>query len=68
LGTVEAMLQTDVILFELEQEAFTAMIALKDGTGSFADALIGALGTKAGCARTLTFDRKASRIAGFELL
>jgi predicted nucleic-acid-binding protein len=44
------------------------MIALKDGTGSFADALIGALGTKAGCARTLTFDRKASRIAGFELL
>ena len=62
------MLQTDVILFEHEQEAFTAMIALKDGTGSLADALIGALGTKAGCARTLSFDRKASRIAGFELL
>jgi predicted nucleic-acid-binding protein len=67
-ATVEAMLQTDVFVLEHEQEVFRAMITLKDGVGSFADALIGALGIKAGCTRTLTFDRKASRIAGFELL
>jgi predicted nucleic-acid-binding protein len=44
------------------------MIALKEGRGSFADALVGALGAKAGCSRTLTFDRLASLLAGFELL
>jgi predicted nucleic-acid-binding protein len=30
------------------------MIALKEGQGSFADALIGAFGTKAGCVTTVT--------------
>ena len=54
-------------MVESEQEVFTAMIALKQGRGSFADALIGALGAKAGCSRTLTFDRKALRLPGFEL-
>jgi predicted nucleic-acid-binding protein len=44
------------------------MIALKEGHGSFADALIGALGVKAGCSSTLTFDRKALRLPDFELL
>jgi predicted nucleic-acid-binding protein len=64
---IERILQTDVFLVENEQEVFAAMIALKDGSGSFADALIAALGTKAGCACTLTFDRKALRLPGFEL-
>jgi predicted nucleic-acid-binding protein len=41
------------------------MIALKEGAGSFADALIGALGAKAGCAHTLTFDRKALRLPDY---
>lgn len=44
------------------------MIALKEGRGSFADALIAAVGGRAGCDRTLTFDRKALRVPGFELL
>ncbi len=67
-AAIESMLQTDVLVLEHEQEVFTAMIALKSGLGSFADALIGALGMNAGCARTLSFDRKAARIPGFELL
>ena len=66
-GAVERMLQTDVLIVENEQEVFTAMVALKSGEGSFADALIGALYTRAGCARTLTFDHKARRLPGFEL-
>jgi len=45
----------------------TAMIALKDGQGSFADAVIAALGARMGCSCTLTFDRKALRLPGFEL-
>jgi predicted nucleic-acid-binding protein len=67
-AAIERVLQADVITVESEQEVFTAMIALKEGRGSFADALIGALGARAGCSRTLTFDRKASRLAEFELL
>jgi predicted nucleic-acid-binding protein len=67
VGAVERMLQTDVLVVENEQEVFTAMIALKDGRGSFADAVIAALGARMGCSCTLTFDRKALRLAGFEL-
>jgi predicted nucleic-acid-binding protein len=43
------------------------MIALKEGRGSFADALIAALGSWANCSRTVTLDRKALRIQGFAL-
>jgi predicted nucleic-acid-binding protein len=67
-GAVERILQTDVLVVENAQEVFTAMTMLKEGRGSFADALIAALGAKAGCAHTLTFDRKALRLAGFEAL
>jgi predicted nucleic acid-binding protein len=48
-AAVERMLQTDVLVIENEQEVFTAMIALKEGHGSFADALIVALGARVGC-------------------
>ena len=64
-AAIERMLQTDVLVIESEQEVFTAMIALKEGRGSFADALIGALGGKAGCSHTVTFDQKALRLPGF---
>ena len=66
-AALERMLQADTLVLENEQEVFRATIALKEGSGSFADALIGALGARAGCARTLTFDKKASRLPGFEL-
>jgi predicted nucleic-acid-binding protein len=65
---VERLLQVEVLTIENEQEVFTAMVALKRGRGSFADALIAELGALAGCARTLTFDQKAVRLRGFELV
>jgi predicted nucleic-acid-binding protein len=64
-AAVERMLQTSVLVVENEQQVFTAMIALKEGHGSFADALIVALGARVGCSRTLTFDQKALRLPGF---
>jgi predicted nucleic-acid-binding protein len=67
-ATVERLLQVEVLEIENEQEIFTAMIALKQGRASFADALIAELGARAGCTRTLTFDRKAARHPGFELV
>ena len=65
---IERTLQADALFVESEQEVFTAMIALKEGRGSFADALIAALGAKAGCSAIVTFDRRALRLPGFELL
>jgi predicted nucleic-acid-binding protein len=65
---VERMLQADTLLIQNEQEVFTAVVSLKSGRGSFADALVGALGAWAGCGSTLTFDRKAGRIQGFEVV
>jgi predicted nucleic-acid-binding protein len=67
-AAIEAILQAELLVVESEQEVFTAMVALKEGRGSFADALIAALGAKAGCFRTLTFDRRAQRLSSFELL
>ena len=66
-AAVERRLQTDVLVVENEQEVFTAMIALKEGQGSFADAMIAALAARAGCSCTLTFDQKALRLSGFTL-
>ena len=66
-AAIERMLQIDVLVVENEQEVFTAMIALKQGRGSFADAIILALGARAGCSHTLTFEQKASRLSGVKL-
>jgi predicted nucleic-acid-binding protein len=63
---VERLLQADVLVLEDEQEVFTGMIALKEGKGEFADAVIAALGIRANCSDTLTFDHKAARLPGFE--
>ena len=67
VAAIERILRADVLVVENEQEVFTAMIALKEGQGSFSDAVIAALGTRAGCSSTLTFDQKALRLPGFEL-
>ena len=48
-AAVERMHPTDVLIVENEEEVLTAMLALRSGEGSFADALVGALGTRAGC-------------------
>jgi predicted nucleic-acid-binding protein len=67
-AVVEGMLQSDTLVIQNEQEVFTAAQALRAGNGGFADALVGALGAWAGCTSTLTFDRKAARLAGFQLV
>lgn len=65
---IERLLQVEVLVIENEQEVFAAMLAVKQGRGSFADALIAELGARAGCTRTLTFYQKALRLRGFELV
>jgi predicted nucleic-acid-binding protein len=66
--TVERILQADTLAVQNEQQVFTAMVALRRGWGGFSDALIAALGAWAGCDGTLTFDKKALRLPGFEMV
>jgi predicted nucleic-acid-binding protein len=66
VAAIELMLGAETLMVENEREVFTAMVALKEGRGSFADALIGALCAKAGCSRVVTFDERALRLPGFE--
>ena len=67
-AAIGRMLEVNVLIVESEQEVFTAMIAVKEGRGSFADALIGALGAIVGCSHTVTFDQKALRLPAFQPL
>jgi predicted nucleic-acid-binding protein len=64
-AVVEQLLQADALVVDCEKEVYTALAALRSGAGSFADALIAALGARAGCSATVTFDVKALRIPGF---
>ena len=68
VADLRLMLSADALVLEHEREVFTAMTVLQQKQGKFADALVAALSLKAGCSHTLTFDRKASRLLGFQLL
>jgi predicted nucleic-acid-binding protein len=62
------LLAADTLEVQNEQEVYTAAVALRNGTGTFEDALIGALGIRLGCSATLTFDEDAAkRLHGFQL-
>lgn len=66
-AAIERVLQADAFVVEREREVFVASTACASGFG-FADALIEALGAKAGCSHTVTFDQRALQISGFESL
>jgi predicted nucleic-acid-binding protein len=65
-GAFRLLLLSDSILVQNQDEVFAAVSAVEMGLGTFADALICALGRWAGCETTLTFDVKASRMDGFK--
>lgn len=62
---VQGLLEAPVVVVENATEVFLALTAVQVGRGSFSDVLIAALGAKAGCFTTVTFDRKAARLPGF---
>jgi predicted nucleic-acid-binding protein len=65
---IEMLLSADTLEVQNEQEVYTAVVALRNGAGTFEDALIGALGIWRGCSTTLTFDEDAAnRLHGFQL-
>ena len=65
---IEMLLAADTLAVQNEQEVYSAVVALRNGTGTFEDALIGSLGIWRGCSATLTFDEDAAkRLRGFQL-
>jgi predicted nucleic-acid-binding protein len=68
VAVVEALLRADRLRLEHPRAVAFALSATIEGDADFVDALIGALAIDAGCARILTFDRRAARMAGFELV
>jgi predicted nucleic-acid-binding protein len=65
---IEMLLAADTLEVQNEQEVYYAVVSLRNGIGTFEDALIGALGVWRGCSATLTFDEDAARrLHGFRL-
>jgi predicted nucleic-acid-binding protein len=65
---IEMLLAADTLEVQNEQEVYYAVVSLRNGIGTFEDALIGALGVWRGCSATLTFDEDAAkRLHGFQL-
>jgi predicted nucleic-acid-binding protein len=66
---IEMILAADTLEVQNEQEVYEAVVALRNGLGTFEDALIGSIGIWRGCSATLTFDQNAAkRLNGFELI
>ncbi len=66
---IEMILAADTLEVQNEQEVYQAVVALRNGTGTFEDALIGGMGIWRGCSATLTFDQDAAkRLNGFRLI
>jgi predicted nucleic-acid-binding protein len=66
---IEMLLAADTLEVQNEQEVYYAVVSLRNGIGTFEDALIGALGALRGCSATLTFDEAAAkRLHGFQLV
>jgi predicted nucleic-acid-binding protein len=68
-GDLEMILAADTLEVQNELEVYQAVVALRSESGTFEDALIGALGTWRGCLTTVTFDRKAAqKLRGYSLV
>jgi predicted nucleic-acid-binding protein len=66
---IEMLLAADTLEVQNEQEVYLAVVALRNGIGTFEDALIGSLGAWRGSSATLTFDEDAAkRLHGFRLI
>lgn len=66
--TLDRLLFQEEIVIEQDSVLQSAVRQFRSGSADFADCLIANSARTAGCSSTLTFDRKAARDAGMELL
>ena len=65
---VEGLLTAPQMILEHAEVIWRALATFRNSRANFSDALIVELGRDAGCSKTVTFDRRASRHPGFEAL
>jgi predicted nucleic-acid-binding protein len=63
-----AILAAEQLEFDSPVDVAAAVEDFRHGRADFADCLIGRTNLRAGCSHTVTFDRKAAKLHGFELL
>ena len=67
-GAIEMVLEAAQLQVESSTDVAEALAAYRAGPADFADCLIGCINRTADCTHTVTFDRRAAKMAGFELL
>ncbi len=67
-GALEGLLGAKQIAVEAPDAVRKALRAWGESAADFADALIGEVASAHGAAKTVTFDRAAAKLPGFELL
>ena len=67
-ATVESLLATKQLVIERAELVWKALRAWEGVPADFSDALIGQLAIAHGGEKTVTFDRTAAKLPGFELL
>jgi predicted nucleic-acid-binding protein len=64
----ELLLRTKTVVVDRADEVMKALRVFKASSADFADCLIERTATSAGCARTMTFDVGAAKMAGMTLI
>jgi predicted nucleic-acid-binding protein len=64
----EALLRTKELVVESAEVVWKALRLVQSANADFADCLISCSAAAAGCAKTLTFDRGAAKVAGMSLI
>ena len=67
-AAIEQILETAQLDVESSNDVAAAVKDYRSGTADFADCLLVRVNSAAGCSHTVTFDRKAAKLKGFELL
>ena len=65
---IEGLLTTKQLIVENVEVAWKALRAYDANRADFCDALIGQANIHSGCEHTVTFDKKAASLPGFDLL
>jgi predicted nucleic-acid-binding protein len=68
VAVLDKLLRTSQLKIEGLQAAWTAFRLYQKGKADFADCLMGTTNRIEGCERTVTFDRLAGKIEGFQAL
>jgi predicted nucleic-acid-binding protein len=67
-AAIEQILETAQLDVESSNDVAAAVKDYRRGVADFADCLLVRVNAAAGCTHTVTFDRKAAKLPGFELL